>query len=174
MQVQIIKEEGWNEALDGISMSFNSDRDMEPIAIKLSKRSLHGGENKFLEAIGVWMLVDAPRYWWQQFDTYRVGVTKQSESTMHTIMRTPFSQHMFDDPIHPDWIEHLEALRVGQFFEEIKAHLPESFLQTRMVFTNYKAIRHIISQRKSHRLRQWQQWCKEVVEQLAHPEYIHE
>ncbi|MCK9240314.1 hypothetical protein [Desulfocurvus sp.] len=48
---------------------------------------LDKGHNKVLESMCVWLDVRMPRYWWQEFDTYRVGVTKQSESTMHILIR---------------------------------------------------------------------------------------
>lgn len=41
---------------------------------------------KVLRGIIVWASVKAPRYIWQEFDTYRIGADKlSSESTMHTI-----------------------------------------------------------------------------------------
>ena len=45
-------------------------------------------ECKFLRQIKVQCFIKAPRYWWIEFDTYKVGVTCQSESTMHTLKRT--------------------------------------------------------------------------------------
>lgn len=41
---------------------------------------------KVLRGIMVWVEIIAPRYFWQEFDVYRIGVEKlSSESTMHTI-----------------------------------------------------------------------------------------
>lgn len=175
MEVKILNEAGYDEALYGISLSFNAPIDNMPsVAGKLSKRSLHGGENKYLESMAVWIEIDAPRYWWQQFDTYRIGVTKQSESTMHTILKSPITSDMFEGDINKSFIDQLEEFRKAKDFKAIKDHLPESFNQRRIIFTNYKTLRHIIKQRKNHRLSQWQLFCREIVSQLAHPEFIQE
>lgn len=41
---------------------------------------------KVMRGIIVWAKITAPRMWWQEFDTYRIGVEKlSSESTMHMI-----------------------------------------------------------------------------------------
>ena len=88
MDVQIMAECGVVEAMVGLSLSYGvgkSYEEMLEVAKKLYNKD--GGHNKFLESIVVWLNIDAPRYWWQQFDTYRVGTTKQSGSTMHTIMK---------------------------------------------------------------------------------------
>lgn len=39
-----------------------------------------------------------------------------------------------------------------QYFEKIKAMLPEGFIQTRMVSLNYQVLRTMYNQRKGHRL----------------------
>lgn len=45
---------------------------------------------KFLRQIMVSMDITAPRYWWPEFDTYKVGTVANSTSTMHTIHKRPF------------------------------------------------------------------------------------
>lgn len=40
---------------------------------------------KFLRMIVVYLDINAPLYWWKEMDTYRVGVEKNSCSTMHKI-----------------------------------------------------------------------------------------
>lgn len=42
-----------------------------------------------------------------------------------------------------------------QYFEKIKAMLPEGFIQTRMVSLNYEVLRNMYRQRKGHRLSGW-------------------
>lgn len=170
MKVKILKEAGREEALLGLSLSYNTDVDRMPrVANHLSHKD--GGHNKFLESICVWLDITAPRYWWQQFDTYRVGITKQSESTMHTLLKNPITQDMFCREIPLEVIKYLEKLREEKKFEVLKATLPESFLQRRIVATNYKALRHIYKQRITHKLPEWGQFCT-TLEDLAHPEYI--
>ena len=51
---------------------------------------------KHLRQIVVWAEITAAREWLIQFDTYRYGVEKVSESTMHTLMRRPLSPDDFE------------------------------------------------------------------------------
>lgn len=62
----------------------------------LCKRLIKGGSEhaKYLRMIQVWADVDMPRYIWQEMDTYKFGV-KNSESTMHTIMKSPITIENF-------------------------------------------------------------------------------
>jgi hypothetical protein len=171
MKVDALREAGYEEALLGLSLSYNQPAEKMPrVAARLYCHD--DGHNKFLESIVVWLDIVAPRYWWQQFDTYRVGMTKQSQSTMHTIMKRPLVQEDFEHPIHPATLEHLNDLISKRDFETVKVELPEGFLQRRVVCTNYKVLRHIVAQRMSHRLPEWVFFCQELSAQLGHPEFI--
>ncbi len=132
------------------------------------------GHNKFLEAIVVWLDVSAPRYFWQQFDTYRIGVTKQSESTMHTLTRRPLGQQAFAHPIPDEHLNHLNRLIEQSAWERVKRDLPESFLQRRVVCLNYMSLQRIIRQRRNHRLAEWQTFISLTLDQVRHPEYLDE
>ncbi len=173
MKVKILGEAGYEFALQGIGKSYGvSDFDkLESIALKLCKKD--GGHNKFLESIVVWLDIKAPRYWWQEFDTYRVGTTKQSESTIHTITKKPITQSDFSASIHPDMIIHLNYLidlykrekgeRRDVVFHIIKANLPEGYLQSRIVCTNYKVLRNMIMQRRKHVLVDWHVFIDDLI-----------
>ena len=66
---------------------------------------------KFMRMITVYLDITAPLYWWKEFDTYRVGVEKNSCSTMHKIHEKEFTledfscEHLNDEPYHREWIE---------------------------------------------------------------------
>ena len=171
MKVQVLREEGHYEALLGLSLSYNADfMNMFKRATILSNKD--GGHNKFLESIVVWIDISAPRYFWQQFDTYRVGMTKQSESTMHTIMKEPLTQDNFEGGCNPDILRILNDRIADKNFEWVKRHLQESFIQRRIVCTNYKCIRNMYNQRRHHKLQEWKEFCNSIVLQLDHPGYI--
>jgi len=171
MKVKLISEYGHYAAMLGLSLSYNSDLSKMPRRAELLA-SKDGGHNKFLESVIVWLDVTAPRYWWQQFDTYRVGVTKQSESTMHTLTSRPLTADDFECGMDLSSIpELLEAISIKDW-KTAKRLLPESFLQRRIVTTSYKTLRHVYHQRKNHRLEEWQFFLNSVVEQLAHPNWI--
>ena len=105
-------------------------------------------------------------------DTYRVGVTKQSGSTMHTILRRPLCQADFEGGVDPEILVALNGLIERKDFRRVKANLPEGFLQRRVVGTNYKALRHIIGQRYNHRLPEWQFFVQQVLAQVARSEFL--
>ena len=50
---------------------------------------------KFMRMITVYLNITAPLYWWKEFDTYRVGVEKNSCSTMHKIHAKEFTLEDF-------------------------------------------------------------------------------
>lgn len=171
MRVTILKEAGYDEALLGLSLSYNAEMSKMPKAAE-KLYSNDRGENKFLESIVVWLDVTGPLNFWNQFDTYRIGVTKQSESTMHTIIKKAFQREMFTDDLPEYTIRRLETLRQERNFTALRNELPWSFLQRRIVCMNYKSIRNVISQRKKHRLSEWRFFCCYLQQNLEHNEFL--
>lgn len=174
MKIKVLREAGYDEALLGISLSFDQKVVKMP-AVARSLAHKQGGHNKFLESMQVWVDITAPRYWWQQYDTYRVGTTKQSESTMHTILRSPFTEGMFEgEDTSLAMINMLNAMREAKEFDKLKQHLPESFLQRRIVCTNYKVLQNIEYQRRKHKLTEWQYYLDCILTQTKHAHFIKE
>ena len=169
MQVIKLSEHGLHEALLGLSLSYNVELNIR-IAHKLANQD--GGHNVFLEQIQCWFDVDAPRYWWQQFDRYRIGTTRQSESTMHTLTKRYLTQDDFQGGIPDDWLDLLNAGIDKKQLDHVKQLLPESFLQRRVVTINYKSLRNIVRQRQTHRLKEWQVFCESVKQQIDYPEWL--
>ncbi len=184
MFVKVMEEHGLENALRGMSYSFRiRDNNIEgwwenqrDSAYKRAAKLAHmdGGHNKFLESVQVWIDIDACRGWWSQADTYRPGVTKQSDSTMHTLTKRPPVETDFEEGTDKRiidlfkllWEEHKNDVSV------LKDNLPEGYMQRRMVCTNYKTLRNIIAQRKDHRLKWWRVFCEEILKQLEHPEFL--
>ena len=115
--------------------------------------------------------VTAPRGWWQKADTYRLS-TKQSESTMHTITKRPLEQSDFEAPIYNHTLDHLNGLIEDGMWKEVKAELPEGFLQRRIWKVSYMTLANILVQRRNHRLPQWPYFCREVLKGVDHPELL--
>jgi hypothetical protein len=171
MRVQIMREAGYEEAALGLALSFEKEAaTMASVMERLAPRD--GGHNKFLESIVLWMDIVAPRHFWQQFDTYRVGTTKQSGSTMHTLVKRPLTNADFESPLPAQTLARLNELVGARDLITLKNELPEGFLQRRVVCTNYKVLRNMISQRRTHRSPVWQVFCGLVVAQAAHPEFL--
>ena len=142
MKIEVLNETGLQEALLGLSLSYNCppDKDMLVVANKLFDKE--GGHNVFLEQLQIWVDINAPRYWWQQFDRYRVGTTRQSESTMHTILKKELTQDNFSVVVPYDYLNYLNELRESKHLDILKALLPEGFLQRRVCTINYKSLRN--------------------------------
>ena len=63
------------------------------LAMRLAKSgSTHA---KYRRMIVVYADILAPLYWWKEFDTYRIGVEKNSCSTMHKIQAKEFTLEDF-------------------------------------------------------------------------------
>ena len=110
MEATVLHEAGYEWALRGIGKSYGVTdyEQLKKVAKRLAPKD--GGHNKFLESMVVWLDIRAPRYWWQEFDTYRVGTTKQSESTIHTIAKKKLTQEDFEDDILDDAIDFMNDL----------------------------------------------------------------
>ena len=133
---------------------------------------------KHLRMIMVWADVTAPRYWWTEFDTYRIGVEKVSCSTMHRLM----ARHITEDDFEHDCIMRGDMLSLlfnlnktmdlykaqidetekKKLWREIIQNLPQSYLQKRTVMMSYAALRGMYRQRKGHKLKEWEQFRKWV------------
>lgn len=171
--VTILNESGYKEALLGLSLSYQRPLDEMPkVVYRLLRHPNDSGHLKFLESIVVWLDIDAPRYWWQQFDTYRIGTTKQSESTMHTIMNRRLEQSDFVYDIPEPLLELLNKLIDEKDFGAVKLCLPEGFMQRRMVCLNYKVLCHMYNQRKNHRLPEWEDFFSQLQGGLEYPELV--
>ena len=189
MEIRLMRMEGLSEALFGIGLSYgvtsgwggplelphDKTEKLKEIAAKLCKAG--AGEDKFLRQVVCWWDVRAPRYWWAEADTFKVGTVAQSESTMHTIMNRDLTQEDFENPIHPGALEVLNLLigdykksKNGHLFMQLKNDLPEGFLQRRIWTLNLANMKNIHRQRRNHRLPQWHAVCDAFVE--ATPEFL--
>ena len=163
MKIYDIEVYGIQRALRGLARSYNSDpAKMHDRAIKLGP--LDKGHNKFLRMIHIWCEVEAPRFWWAEYDTYKVGTVAQSDSTMHTLSKGYLSQDNFEYPIINATIDNLnDFIQIKAEIEDINNELPEGFIQGRTLNLNYAVLREITLQRHNHRLPQWQYFLKELL-----------
>lgn len=78
-----------------------------PNDMDLCRRLINGGSEhrKFLRQIMVSVDITAPLFWWKEFDTYKVGTTANSTSTMHKLASTPITLECFETDDYDDGIE---------------------------------------------------------------------
>lgn len=173
MKVKVFSEYGFSGAMLGLSLSHNRPvEDMWVVANKLYNKD--GGHNKFLRFMYVTLDITASRSWWQQMSTYCVGVSVQSESTMHTLTKKKLTQDNFERSIPDVVLSGLNEAIENKNLIEAKDILPESFLQRRIVSTNYMALRSIIKQRELHKLPEWQMLIGVLLTSLEHGEFFND
>ena len=65
---------------------------------ELAQRLIKAGNEhrKFMRQIIVSLDLTAPLYFWKEFDTYKVGTTANSTSTMHKLASTPITEECFE------------------------------------------------------------------------------
>jgi hypothetical protein len=66
--------------------------------LELMQKLIRAGtpHRKFMRQIFVSVDITAPLYWWKEFDTYKVGTTANSTSTMHKLASTPITKECFE------------------------------------------------------------------------------
>lgn len=153
------------------------------LAMKLAKSG--SSHSKFMRQILVCVDIDAPLYWWKEFDQYKVGTVTNSESTMHTLSRKPMTKELFSidlpdsaPPYHWNILDYLEHLRGYYIQTKEKAVLkyliqllPSGWMQKRTTTLNYAVIRNAYHDRLHHRLTEWHDFCT-WAESLPYSELI--
>lgn len=176
--------EDWHSDTESKKMIYKiGDQDMS-LMQRLYKASLSGDNHahrKYLRQIMVSMDILAPRYLWAEFDTYKVGTTANSTSTMHKIAAKKFELEDFSH-------EHLDSAGLATLnniidrlnvcrdyfngrYDEVDSTvdkksywwnmiqlLPQSYNQLRTVTMNYENVFTIIAQRTGHKLDEWNQF----------------
>lgn len=152
-----------------------------PNDLALAKKLCMAGSDhrKFIRQIIVCMDINAPMYWWKEFDTYKVGTVANSTSTMHKIHSKPFEMSDFScDKLTGDsykameqFIKYMEEVRLKYvetkdktYWYDIIQMLPSSYNQLRTVTMNYEVLTNIYFARKSHKLDEWHVFCDGIKE----------
>lgn len=191
MRYKLLYCHGFDESVLGMMLSygktsfddFGTDvRDIWRLARQLAP--MDGGHNKFLEQIQYWILIEAPLFFWKQFDTYRVGISKSSESTMHKSWKNGLTESDFETPIFKDTLDRMnDTIREYQselttperkkYLEQlIYGNMPDGYLQTRLVNVNAKCLRNMYFQRRNHKLKQWRDFCAWIKNELPYRDLI--
>lgn len=144
------------------------EADMD-LALRLVKAGTE--HRKFLRMIHVTVDVTAPLFWWKEADTYKVGTTSNSCSTMHTLTKRPFtiSDFSFEDlnsAEAEEVVAELEDIRCAynttktpRLWRKLIALLPSAYMQKRTLDLDYETLLNIHRQRKNHKLTEWHTFC---------------
>lgn len=132
------------------------------------------GDDKFLRQIHVAFDIFAPRYFWAEFDTYGVFVTKNSQSTMHRGKALDYrrmADGLVDEKILALFEGIVEDYTLNPTEENllrVKANLPEGICLVAGISTNYAQLKTMYYQREDHRLPQWRWFCEEFIKGLPY------
>ena len=169
------------------------------LMLKLSKAGTDHA--KFMRYINVTLDINAPLYWWKEFDTYKVGTVANSCSTMHKIHEKEFTIEDFSTEHllpHSSFVLQDIIINLNQYRNEyLKAKtkpmkeeskrselmkkywwqmiqlLPSSYNQKRTIQLNYQVLKNIYHARKKHKLDEWLEFCH-WIEKLPYSKLITE
>ena len=173
--------------------------------LNLAARLIKAGteHRKFLRMIHVQMDVIAPLYWWKEADTYKVGTTTNSCSTMHKIAAKEFTlddfshEHLIDDQddfenengqissykdfLYYDVLDVLNTARRQYLETKDKRYwwqmiqlLPSSYNQRRTWDISMETLLSILHQRKNHKLDEWNEFREICLEQVPYLKEFYE
>lgn len=114
---------------------FIDEKDLHLMSVLIKRGDEHA---KTVRGIMVYAEIEAPRFWWQEMDTYRIGTDRlSSESTMHIQGKGMSTEELV----------------------KMKSELTEGTMQKRVQVFSYQALRRIYIQRRNHRLPHWHKFC---------------
>lgn len=166
--------DSWDKSDSDIENDVLGPNDIE-LAVKLANAG--SPHNKFLRQIFVTMDVTASLALWKQADTYKVGTTANSCSTMHRIQSKAFSLDDFSldetselgKKFMREVITDLNSLRDlflqtkdKSYWYDMIALLPESYMQRRTWTMSYATLAEIVKQRTGHKLKDWDRFIAEI------------
>lgn len=134
-------------------------------------RAPRDSHSKMCRVIQVWMDVLAPLKWWKQFDTYKVGTTALSTSTMNNIMDGVTAAD-FSPLVEAQAIELVQRLIEQGDEQRVFANLPLDYLQLRGVLANYQVLRNVWLDRRHHKLVEWQAFLAAIREQCPYAQEL--
>lgn len=115
--------------------AFFDERDLTLMSTLIKRGDEHA---KVLRGIIAYAEINAPRFWWVEMDTYRIGSERlSSESTMHIQGRGLSTEELV----------------------KMKSELTEGTMQKRVQYFSYQTLRRIYQQRRNHRLPHWHVFC---------------
>ena len=199
IKIENIDVYGWEAAIRGARNPMNSWNRMDSCYNNgefeigendydlLRRLTIAGPEHrKWNRMITVTMDITAPLYWWKEYDTYKVGTTANSCSTMHKIQAKEFTVDDFSyehllEPSYKCLCETIVLLNDARdIFNETKDKkywwqmiqlLPTSYNQKRTVHLNYEVLGTIYHQRRHHKLDEWHVFC-DTIKTLPYSEFI--
>lgn len=142
------------------AFSYEIDQDRKR-AEKLGKAPAGSGHDCFLKGIVVQCDIEAPAYWWPQWQRYHFADIISSQSKMHKITEMDIA-NACHEYVEPDAIavalyrlEEYKKNPTPENFERLLANVPQGLELTAAITTNYLQLKTMYHQRRHHRLKMW-------------------
>ncbi len=172
--------------------------------LDLMKRLIRAGSDhsKFMRQILVCFDIVLPLRMWKEFDTYSVGVTRNSCSTMHKLTQEDLTAEvLYGKSLNDlsdlqlqtlDWFQQTQSyikdlcgvrdqngdmskkslMETGRLFTDMIDNLPSSYMQRSTITCNYAVLRNMYHARKNHKQKEWRDFCAYIAENCPYSELI--
>lgn len=132
---------------------------------KLSNNPCGTGHDNALSGILVAMNVTATVKWWEQFQRYHFKQIVSSQSTMHKLRAMITSNSAtFAQGTNPEIVRILQRMASNEKVttEELAYSCPMGLELTARVTTNYLQLKTMYFQRRTHKLKEWRDFCEMI------------
>lgn len=161
-----------------MSVDINSlNSEITKTVTKLATSKKGEGNDNWLNGVLVQFDLTFSIKAWVEAERYHFFDFVSSQSTMHRISKMDIREQC-NEYVSEATIKHLEELK-QQYIDEptdknylkLLYNTPTGFQLTAGMTTNYRQLKTIYSQRKTHRLPEWREFCKQL-EELPCSEFI--
>lgn len=180
MEINSIEVFGIQTALIASGLPMTSgDEDRDKLIPSFSRGKTLGkakpgsGHDCYLKGITTLITITAPIPFWGQWERYAFQDTVSSTSQMHRLKFFDLD-NCFDEDTPQESIDIVKKMQKAynedpteKNFRRLSLSVPQGFLYTRTVTTNYLQLKTMYNQRKNHKMREWRDFCK-FIEALPH------
>ena len=138
----------------------------------------NGAHGQFMTGIRVNFDLTFTNKAWVEAERYHFLDFVSSQSTMHCISKMDI-RNMCNKYVTETTIKEVERLKDMYLTTESKEdylrllyNIPSGFELTARMTTNYRQLKTIYQQRRTHRLPDWQMFCDWIENELPHSEFI--
>lgn len=178
---------GLEDSIKGSKYPMSTDTtklndEITPTVLKLAQSGRGEGHDQFLTGIIVQFDCTFTIKAWTEAERYHFFDFVSSQSTMHRITRFNLD-HAYNEYVDSRIIDIMkekvekynslptESNEKAQQYLEILYSNPCGMKLTARMTTNYRQLKTIYKQRKTHRLPEWREFCQ-WIESLPHSEFI--
>ena len=170
MMTQILHGEAWQKEIDAIQADIHTGT----YTNKHIKRAIAlanaqgGGHAQFLTGILISFDLSFTNKGWVEAERYRFLNFVSSQSCMHRITQMDIANCCSEqvDPriiaIVNEKIDRYNESKSLEDYRNILDNIPSGLILTARMTTNYRCLRNIYEQRKTHRLQIWLDFCEEI------------